>query len=198
MCWNASISLNTFLFSTFAVILAFGNNVIGIASALFYASFVSMQFIEFLIWSKTFSNRHLSMVALLLILSQPIFSLLRIKEKNLLIPLVASYSLFVIYILFQWNKIDFRSIKSSNGHLSWKWLDLPFIGVLVWMFFFFIPFIINKEYLFFIVILLVVIICYILFYETQTWGSLWCWISNAAAIFLLYKVFAKDICIKFV
>lgn len=197
MCWNASVSINTFLFSTFAVILAVGNNVLSPVQALFYMSFISMQFIEYLIWSKTFSNRNLSMISLLLIVSQPIFSLLCIKDKNLLFPLLIGYSLFVVYILSRWNTIDFRTIKSSNGHLSWKWLDFPVIGILIWMFFFFISFIINKTYLYLISGLIIVIACYVLFHETQTWGSLWCWISNAVAIILLYLVFSKDICIKY-
>lgn len=196
MCWNASISINTFLFSTFAVILAVGNNVLSPVLALFYMSFITMQFIEYLIWSKTFSNRNLSIAALLLVLSQPMFSMLMIKDKNLLFPLLIGYSLFVVYILSRWNTIDFRSIKSSNGHLSWKWLQWPLFLVLIWMFFFFISFIINKQYIKFIVILIVVILCYVLFHDTQTWGSLWCWISNAAAIFLIYLIFSKDICIN--
>ena len=196
MCWNASISINTFLFSTFAVILAFGNNILSLVQVFFYMSFISMQFIEYLIWSKTFSNKSLSIAALLLILLQPVCSSICIKDKNLLVPLLIGYSIFVAYIFTRWNTIDFRSIKSSNGHLSWKWLDFPLICVLIWMFFFFISFIINKTYLMFILVLIVVVVCYVLFRDTQTWGSLWCWIVNIMAIVLLYFVFAKDICIK--
>jgi hypothetical protein len=196
MCWNASISINTFLFSTFAVILAFGNNILSLVQVFFYMSFISMQFIEYLIWSKTFSNRSLSMIALLLIVLQPVCSLICIKDKNLLVPLLIGYSIFVAYIFTRWNTIDFRSIKSSNGHLSWKWLDWSVTILAIWMFFFFISFIINKSYLYLIIGLIAVVVCYVLFRDTQTWGSLWCWISNACAIVLLYFVFAKDICIK--
>ncbi len=59
MCWNATVSLNTFLFSFFAVNFAYFNNVINIYEYLFINSFISMQLIEYFTW-KNLNNKNLN------------------------------------------------------------------------------------------------------------------------------------------
>lgn len=60
MCWNASVSLNTFLFSSFVLALIIYNNLFtkykihelnNIWVYLFLSSFVFMQLIEFCIYA---------------------------------------------------------------------------------------------------------------------------------------------------
>jgi hypothetical protein len=197
MCWNETVSINTFLLSTFSVLLALGNNIISPTHALFYMSFMIMQFIEFLIWRKSFSNKTLSMIALIIILTQPIFSLLIIENYNYRINLLISYIIFIFLLLTiikPWNAIDFRSIKALNGHLAWKWLNFPFYVIVIWMFFFFIGFVLNKRLITGSLVLSMVIISYLLFYKTETWGSIWCHMSNIIAIVLIYYVFKKEFC----
>ena len=59
MCWNKDISLNTFLFSSFILVLIIYNNTYtqykineldNIWMYLFFASFIFMQLIEYFIW----------------------------------------------------------------------------------------------------------------------------------------------------
>ena len=47
MCWNASISINTYIFSTFATIFAYANQIIDIYSLVFLQSLFIMQLLEY-------------------------------------------------------------------------------------------------------------------------------------------------------
>lgn len=196
MCWNASVSLNTFLLSTFSVLLALMNNIIEPIRALFYMSFFIIQFMEFLIWKQMFSNKLLSIITFIIIFLQPIFSLILINDKNLLFLLLILYLLFIIILLIikPLNKIDFRSIKAKNGHLAWKWLNFPIYIIIIWALFFLIRFIIEKNYIGIIFIISTIVLSYITYYKYETWGSIWCWVANIIALFLIYKVFKKEIC----
>ena len=56
MCWNAKVSLNTFLFSLFGTLFAYFYNVIGKFETLYYVSVISMQLIEYFTWKNL--NNH--------------------------------------------------------------------------------------------------------------------------------------------
>jgi hypothetical protein len=49
-------------------------------------------------------------------------------------------------------------------------------------------------YFTFIIITIFLIVSVILFKETKTWGSMWCWISNVASFHLILRVFYNDFC----
>jgi len=195
MCWNAEVSITTYIFSLFASVFALYNNVLTIWEFLFYQSFISMQLLEYLIWTKTLSNRLLSQIGLLLILSQPLFSILRLKDnkeyKNLIIPLILFYSIFIIYTLYFWTNIDFKSIKASNGHLSWRWLTPTITEILYWFAFFIISFILKKDWLATLFLSITAMVTFIFYNKTLTFGSMWCWIANLASFYLIILVFYK-------
>jgi hypothetical protein len=197
MCWNATVSINTYFFSLFASIFAYMNNVINIPTFLLFQSFFTMQLIEYFVWSKTFSNRLLSQLAMFLVISQPIFSILRIPPSTMYRHyLLGSYILIIILwftLFFPIDKVDYRMIPHKNGHLAWKWLIHDEI-VFLWVFFLLSPtFILNNPLFWFGIISF--LITFSLYSKTQTWGSLWCWIANAISIGLIFKVFWKDLCI---
>lgn len=199
MCWSASVSLNTFLFSTFAACLALGNGVVGPMNFAFIMSFVSIQLVEYFIWSKTFSNSALSKAALVLILLQPALSIVNIGDSNAdyRLPLLAAYGVFLLTlftVIKPWHAIEFKSEKGSNGHLAWYWLDFGLPLTAVWVAFFLIRYLLNKEYVMFAVISSVVLASVALYHKTHTWGSMWCWVANLAALELIYRVFRKDVC----
>ena len=52
MCWNASVSLNTYAFGLFASSFAYVNGVTNLSGLIFYQSFIIMQLIEYFIWTK--------------------------------------------------------------------------------------------------------------------------------------------------
>jgi len=179
MCWNASISLNTFVFSSFASLFAYFNNENKILNVIFYLSFITMQLIEYFVWSRTFSNKLLSQIAFLVIFCQPIFNIISIEKRQKLIPyLLVAYTLFLTIVFtttISLNSIDFSMVPGKNGHLSWKWLNFNLLTILIWYMFLSSRWIIDEMYITLILITLLLIISIILYKDTQTWGSLWCW-----------------------
>ena len=156
-----------------------------------------MQLIEYFVWSKTYSNRLLSQIALLVIFFQPILNILNIEKKTELIPyLLLAYFIFALqYIIIKpFNTVDFSMVPSKNGHLSWKWLNFNLLIIFIWFMFFASRLIIDKMYIILILLTIFLIITIILYKDTQTWGSMWCWVSNCASFYFILSVFYKDIC----
>ena len=60
MCWNASVSLNTYIFGLFACLFAYFNNKISLLELFSLQSFMLIQLTEYFVWSKQFSNRVVS------------------------------------------------------------------------------------------------------------------------------------------
>ena len=200
MCWNANVSINTYIFGLFACLFALFNNKISVMSLLFAQSWMSMQLIEYFIWNKSFSNRLLSQIALLVILSQPIFGILSIsKHTTLKYVALVSYFLFitVLMIFKPWSMIDFRTIQSTNGHLSWKWLNYSSIVMVIWFMFISIKLFVNKDWYILSLVTISAIVTYVLYSKTLTWGSLWCWLLNLLSLILIATVFYDDICIYY-
>lgn len=199
MCWNASISINTYIFSTFATIFAYANQIIDIYSLVFLQSLFIMQLLEYFVWSKTFPNQLLSKVGLFIIILQPVFSILRMPSSNIYREyLLGIYALFVIVlytILTPWNKIDFSTIPHKNGHLAWNWIPSNEIAI-IWVLFLLLPSYINGWYRGVFIGGVIFTITFSLYSDTKTWGSLWCWFSNIIGLFLIIYVFEKDLCIK--
>ena len=199
MCWNASVSLNTFVLGVFASLFSYFNDDIKILAVIFYLSVIIMQLIEYFLWSKTFSisNRLLSQIALIVIFLQPILNIISIEKKQEFIPyLLVAYILFMLIYActISVNSIDFSMVQSKNGHLSWKWVNTNLFILIIWFIFLSSRWIIDEMYLILILLTILLIISIILYKDTQTWGSLWCWACNFISFYLILKVFYKDIC----
>ena len=196
MCWSESVSLNTYIFGLFACIFSYMNNRIKLSNLFFYQSFMIIQLIEYFVWKKQFSNKLLSQIAYILILAQPIFGILQIKDIKIKNTSLICYLIYLI-ILFTnnpWSSTEFKMERSSNGHLSWKWVNLSIPILLIWLFFLSLNAIIIKDWISLFIMDGFAIISYILFYKTLTWGSLWCWFSNIFALYLIGDVFYNDFC----
>ena len=135
MCWNANVSLNTFLFSGFVLLLIMYNNAftqykIQIMNNkwiyLFFASFIIIQLIEFFIW-RNLDNKYnnvFSIIASLVILSQPVVSLMIITNlplRNLLLSIYLSIS--IPYSIYTFSTNHIHSTVSKSGHLTWDFLN---------------------------------------------------------------------------
>jgi len=196
MCWNERVSLNTFLFSLFALNFAYFNNVINIYEYLFSHSFISMQLLEYFTWKHLNSkkiNRLLSQLGLFLITVQPILFIISVHnvEYIIKIQLISLYSIFWLFTLFYFS-IDFSMVKSPNGHLAWNWLSFPPQVVLTWITIFLVLLLYTKKYILFATHLILFLAIYYTYYKTNTWGSLWCWIANAMAVFLIIRIFFES------
>jgi hypothetical protein len=198
MCWNASVSLNTYIFGLFASSFAYYNGITNLLGLIFYQSFIIMQLIEYFIWSKTFPNRILSQIALFVILCIPIFNIIKIEKSPEWIPyILGGYLVFIVILytaIIPLNTIEFSSVPSKNGHLSWKWLTWNIYIILIWYAFLSLRWIIDKMYPTFIFVSIFLIISIILYKETNTWGSMWCWICNIISFYFILLVFNKDFC----
>jgi len=205
MCWNEHVSLNTFLFSFFVLCLIIYNNAYTpykikncqtIPCYLFIASFISMQLIEFFIWRNLNNeyNHVFTMMALLLIIIQPLVSLFMLPNTSLRRLLMILYSAFAIpYVLYDLRN-PVKSIVSKNGHLRWLFFKNNVISTwtnfIFWLFFFLFAFVYQGkwEYVGFILITVGISI----FYHTKdkTFTSMWCWISNTLMFFIaMYLLF---------
>jgi len=195
MCWNETVSLNTFLFSFFGMNLAYFNNVIITFNYLYLISFISMQLLEYFTWKHLNNkeiNRLLSQLGLFLIFIQPILFILSIPNVKYSVktPVLALYILFSLGC-FLYFPINYSMEKAPNGHLAWNWLNFPPYIVLTWITFIFILLLYAKDYFRFILHTGLFLAIYYTYYKTNTWGSLWCWIANLATIFYIAKVFYK-------
>ena len=198
MCWNASVSLNTYIFGLFASSFAYYNGVIDLLGFILYQSILLIQLIEYFIWSKTFSNKLLSQIALFVIICQPMFNIIKIKNRPELIPYILVAYISIVAIVYTFiiplKTVNFSSVPSKNGHLAWKWLDVNIYLILIWYIFISVRWIIDGIYSYLIIVSLLLIISIVLYRETNTWGSMWCWVCNILSFYLIFEVFYKDFC----
>lgn len=200
MCWNETVSLNTFIFGTFAVAFSLYNNVLPIGAAIGIMSFVSMQLIEYFTWRNLKNkdiNSLLSKLGLGLVVIQPALMNTYLLPQGELYNFLGLYAMFMVLtftVLYPIQDIDFSMQKASNGHLSWNWLKVPAIVLLGWLCFFTWPLLYGKYYKSFGIAIATIALIYYLYKSTNTWGSMWCWIVNALSFYFIAKVFAKELC----
>ncbi len=152
-----------------------------------------MQLLEYFLWtflhSKTW-NRIFSIIGFILIFLLVFFSIYASQNKyrNYVLGL---YILFVMYVLIT-IPIKFHTSIASNKHLSWEWLKLPIPVYIIWTLFFMYSSVYSiylgnfKD----IIIMLFTAFIYLFslhaYYSTNTFGTMWCWIANANAIYFYY------------
>ena len=191
MCWNASVSLNTFCFSIGMLCLMIYNNSytkykiagFNVYWYLFILSFCSMQLIEFFLWrnlSNPKINRLWSMIGQILVTIQPIISLMLIKPniKYCLISIYCAFALFVFYT----HKQIFKT-STFNGRLKWNWVPVSNTILGIWLFFLLFSFILNKHYIAILIAMFLFAITYYSNLNNGTGGSFWCWTINFTMIF---------------
>jgi len=185
MCWNAEVSLNTFMFGFISAIIVLLLNQIKYYYVIIVMSFTVMQLLEYFTW-KNINNkkviRYLSLIGIHLILLQLLllnYFFAPKKIRNILIILIIFF--YLLYLIF--SKMKLKMDKAENGHLRWHWIDENIIWISVALLFYLIPSFSNI-YLF---IFLFGTLVYSLYnyYKYNTWGSMWCYISNLLWIFLI-------------
>jgi hypothetical protein len=193
MCWNERVSLNTFLFGLFGINFAYFNNIINIYEYLFFYPFISIQLLEYFTWKHLHNkkiNRLLSQLGLFIIFIQPLLMILTPNNVkfNIKATLITLYLIFFSLIFFS-IKNDFSMTKAPNGHLAWNWLKYPPPIVIIWLTFYLVILLYAKKYFIFAINTLIVLAIYYTYYKTNTWGSLWCWISNIMVALLIFRTF---------
>ena len=187
MCWNSEVSLNTFIFSLFVLLLIMYNNAytkykIPILNHFwvyaFFISFISMQLIEYFLWTNIknpYYNNIFSICATILLLFQPITTIMLINNESLKKYMLIIYLILTIpFAIYRFSAKKIISTVTKKGHLYWDFLLYTNysenIYFLIWL-------LISYNY-----------------YKDGSVGSMWCWIVNSimiyyAAYLLIYLPF---------
>ena len=196
MCWNESISLNTFLFSSFVLALIVYNNSYTKYKIqelnnnwmyIFFASFVFMQLIEFFIWrniNNKFYNNLFSILGLLLLFIQPIASIMLLQNIALRNLLLVSYLLVATpYSIYEFSTKHIHTVVSKLGHLKWAIFQNPSIVWVGWLFFFLFSFVYRKNWSGLLFVFITLLISFLNYKNDQTMASMWCWSVNSVMIY---------------
>jgi hypothetical protein len=206
MCWNKDVSLNTFIFSSFVLMLIVYNNAFTKYKIhmmnnkwmiLFFLSFIVIQLIEYFIWKNINNpvyNKFFSTLAQIVLLLQPIASLMLITNDKVRIPLIMTYLILSIpYSAYKFATSNIHSTVNKNGNLVWHFFndspmnDSPLIWM-VWLFFFLISFVYQKNWTAFLFGLVTLIVTYINFSQKNGIGSMWCWIVNSIMVVCAFYI----------
>ena len=205
MCWNQYVSLNTFTFSTIILILIAYNNkytpykiseLNNIFAYIFFMSFIIMQLIEFFLWRNLNNkdiNQKLSIAGALLLMVQPIASLLMLKDDFTRKAMLTAYTIpaFAYFIYKVNTQSNFNTTVTPTGHLRWNWLnqDKNKLLGLIWFFFLYFSIFVEKQYYTAgIITLALLAVSYYSYNKEGSYGSLWCWSINSLMIYYAIKL----------
>jgi len=206
MCWNADISINTFVFACFALLFILFTNTFTkyklkeFENPLVYVYFfliAIMQLLEFFIWRNLKNksvNTLVSKIASFVVILQPLTIMLMIPNLNIRYYLLSIYVVFMIFYLSYktlYNPIQFYSHVAKNNHLTWEWVNLKgyeyiFYFGYVLLYLLALLFINNFVVSFFVILMLVV--SFIFNFKYNTFGSMWCWLTNLILLYFLVKI----------
>jgi len=198
MCWNATVSMNTFIFVVFSIVVGLYNSALNIPEAAFFLSFGSMQLVEYFLWKFPYQNALFSVLGLCLIVLQPLFSILQLKTKEHLMPLLTVYLgffIWMVYVMLNPTKygIRFSSTVAPNGHLMWNWLPVQLSTfIIIYMLLMFIPLYLLGHTLKIIGGITTLIISLITYGYYGTWGSVWCWLASLYSFVVIGNSFMKS------
>lgn len=195
MCWNETVSMNTFLFSVGMLGLMIYNNnytqykIIGfnIYWYFFILSFCSMQLIEFFLWRNLNNkkmNKFWSMMGQFLVAIQPIASLMLLKNDTLKYFMIFIYTI-CISVIFAVSEKVFKT-TTYNGRLKWSWITVSNVVLSIWLFFLLFSFMVNQYYIALFIAFVLFAITYYSNLNNGTGGSLWCWTINFTMIFYAF------------
>jgi hypothetical protein len=206
MCWNADISLNTFLFASLTLVFVWAANTFtkykyslfeNKFMYLFFFATAAMQLVEFFLWKNLKNapmNRFLSTLASWVIVVQQVTLMLMIPSaalrRGMLLLYAAVLGAFILYKKI-WSPIRFYTTVAKNGHLSWEWLGFKGFE-LIWMaiglMFYVIPLFFIEQKAMFYVISTMLVISLFLYFKEGTFGTVWCWASNLALLYVLANI----------
>lgn len=205
MCWNQYISLNTFTFGIFVLLLIAFNNKYSQYKLeefqnpytyFFVMSFLLMQLVEFVLWrnlNDDFINKWASILGCLLIAIQPIASLSMLKNTSLRNKLMTIYSIpSLIYFIYNLSQNNINTTVSKSGHLVWNWVisknNFIIPGYIFYLFFLYFTLFYNKLYVIIMTTLPLFFIIFYFYYRDGSSGSIWCWSVNITLLFYLIKL----------
>jgi len=203
MCWNAEVSLNTFLFSSFVLGLVIYNNLYtqykipeidNLWFYIFMMLFISVQLIEYFIWrniNNKYYNNIFSIIVTIVFILLPMSTMMMISDISVRFSAFVGYFIFMVYsFVYRFDASDSHTALTPKGHLRFfinKWSKLEYF---IWVvFFLFAFFYIGKWWSFLFGVFTFLITLYS-FYTDKSSGSMWCWVVNSffigAAFYILF------------
>ena len=130
MCFNANISITTFLIGIVSIIIGLINKTITYSFGIFYFSIVFMQFIEFLIWiylDNKKINKILSILAYILLNLQVFATIFLLYPYNkilfIILFVILIIRIIILLIIKNYDTIFFRTNKNKiTKALDWKFI----------------------------------------------------------------------------
>lgn len=201
MCWNATVSLGTFLFATFVSGLATITQAIPTVNILASYTFASMQLVEYFLW-KTLSdpdaNAFYSKIGLGVLILEPITSIVRIRDPKYKMITLSLFGVFTItfFTVHPLGSIDFSTHEACNGHLAWHFLDISPAFAYTFSGFLGAHILFNEPLYYALPLFLfgymgLLWLSIQLYWDSGTYGSNWCFVSNVLYLGYLYKVVEK-------
>ena len=195
MCFNASVSLNTFIFGFIMAIIAYYTKIIHNSTIIILLSFSAIQLLEYFTWTYYNNkkiNKILSYIGLIIILTQIYLLNYYLPPANISrFILILLFIILILFIIIQLPKIKFAMTRGKNKHLIWHWLDLPIIWIIIGLSFYIIPILFTRNLFIIIIYLLVLAISLYFYWNYKTWGSMWCYFSNSLWVFVLIKIIIR-------
>ena len=204
MCWNAEVSLNTFVFSIFVLLFVYYNQIYtkykipgfdNIWLYIFLLSAYLMQLIEYFLWTniKNKYNNLFTKAVVILLFCQPIASLMLLTNISLRNTIITLYLLFAVpYTAYIILHKKLRSTVSPGGNLNWN-IPAPWWMLWAWVFIFLFSFMYEQKWpsLLFAIITFGVFI----YKEMTSSPSMWCWVINILSIYYAsYILFYLPFC----
>jgi len=201
MCWNASVSLQSFALGSLAILVGIQNQ-LDPTLLFFCATITVMQAIEAIAWSYPYethptTNTVASRAAALLLWSQPLASIQTLRGTRFSeyrSPLSATYILLSLLDLFLHpTPPSAYRMRPNKGHLEWEWLPSSLLSpapsssllpssLLLYFFFLFFPLLLVPNPLLLLFVSLTLGLSLYAYGTNNTWGSLWCWQVHGIAI----------------
>ena len=192
MCWNADVSLNTFIYALISLTIVIALNKINSIDILISLSVSSMQLFEYFAWKNIHNKKIIYQLSLiagpLIIFSQ----LLLINYGNLhgierIISIILIFIILYLCMIYNYYNNKFDMEVGGNGHLIWYWVDVPPILLLFIFIFYLYPLSKRNDIIPFIGISIFLFISLYYYYKYKTWGTMWCYFSNIIWLVLIIK-----------
>lgn len=197
MCYNAEISLNTYIFGTIIAIILLFLNKINILLIYFVYTITLMQLLEYLAWININNNDidinkqnniyYLSIIGCFILFIQVlILNTINLEGIERIIIIIIIFIISIYGFYYNYKNNQFNISVGKNGHLIWHWIDIKYLNIIV-LFFWLYSLLRIDNYLLFILTLSSILFSIYNYYKYKTFGSMWCFIANFLWIVLLFN-----------
>jgi hypothetical protein len=192
MCWNADVSLKTFIIGSISALICLYLHEISEVTIMIVFSFTLIQLLEYFAWKYINDKNiiyYLSIIGQIIIFTQLFLLNYFVHNKKYQKGLMMAFFMYIfLYIIFVLPKSKFNMKKGINGHLEWEWLKMPIIFLFLEFLLYSVSSLLNKNYLSLLFILITIFISLYNYYKYNTWGTMWCYFSNVLwFVFILFS-----------